>query len=128
MVRRACCVVQVEQFCITAPTDNKSWEMFDEMIANAENFTQSLDIPYRVVNIVSGLCCAVSAVICCLCCAVCCAVLCHAGHPLPGGQHRLRFVCCAVLCHAVLSCVVLCCVVLCFAVLCCAVLCCAVLC
>ena len=46
--------VQVEQFCITAPTDNKSWEMFDEMIANAENFTQSLGIPYRVVNIVSG--------------------------------------------------------------------------
>lgn len=45
---------KVEQFCITAPTDNKSWEMFDEMIANAEGFTQSLGIPYRVVNIVSG--------------------------------------------------------------------------
>jgi hypothetical protein len=46
--------LQVEQFCITAPTDNKSWEMFDEMIGNAERFTQSLGIPYRVVNIVSG--------------------------------------------------------------------------
>ena len=31
--------------------------MFDEMIANAENFTQSLGIPYRVVNIVSGVWC-----------------------------------------------------------------------
>ncbi|XP_076447670.1 serine--tRNA ligase, cytoplasmic-like [Babylonia areolata] len=45
---------KVEQFCITAPTDNKSWEMFNEMIGNAEVFTQSLGIPYRVVNIVSG--------------------------------------------------------------------------
>lgn len=45
---------KVEQFCITAPTDNKSWEMFDEMIGNAEEFTQSLGIPYHVVNIVSG--------------------------------------------------------------------------
>ncbi|KAL8595160.1 Serine--tRNA ligase, cytoplasmic [Nucella lapillus] len=45
---------KVEQFCITAPTDNKSWEMFDEMIGNAEDFTKSLGIPYRVVNIVSG--------------------------------------------------------------------------
>lgn len=45
---------KVEQFCITAPTDNKSWEMFEEMIGNAEAFTQSLAIPYRIVNIVSG--------------------------------------------------------------------------
>ena len=45
----------MEQFCITAPTDNKSWEMFDEMIGNAEAFNQSLGIPYRVVNIVSGV-------------------------------------------------------------------------
>ncbi|XP_071818158.1 serine--tRNA ligase, cytoplasmic-like [Apostichopus japonicus] len=45
---------KVEQFCITSPEDNKSWEMFDEMIQNAEEFTQSLGIPYRVVNIVSG--------------------------------------------------------------------------
>ncbi|KAK7488578.1 hypothetical protein BaRGS_00020195 [Batillaria attramentaria] len=45
---------KVEQFCITAPTENKSWEMFDEMIGNAEEYTKSLGIPYRVVNIVSG--------------------------------------------------------------------------
>ncbi|CAL1531664.1 unnamed protein product [Lymnaea stagnalis] len=45
---------KVEQFCITSPEDNKSWEMFDEMIGNAENFTKALGIPYRVVNIVSG--------------------------------------------------------------------------
>lgn len=44
----------MEQFCITSPHDNKSWEMMDEMIANAEDFCQELNIPYRVVNIVSG--------------------------------------------------------------------------
>lgn len=28
--------------------------MFEEMIGNAEGYTQSLGIPYRIVNIVSG--------------------------------------------------------------------------
>jgi seryl-tRNA synthetase len=46
--------LQIEQFCITSPHDGKSWEMFDEMIQNAEYFFQSLGIPYRIVNIVSG--------------------------------------------------------------------------
>jgi len=45
---------KIEQFCITSPEDNKSWELFDEMINNAEEFNKSLGIPYRVVNIVSG--------------------------------------------------------------------------
>nr|XP_023018858.1 serine--tRNA ligase, cytoplasmic [Leptinotarsa decemlineata] len=45
---------KVEQFCLTSPFDNKSWEMMDEMIGNAEEFYKSLEIPYRVVNIVSG--------------------------------------------------------------------------
>ncbi|XP_046741402.1 serine--tRNA ligase, cytoplasmic [Diprion similis] len=45
---------KVEQFCLTSPHDNKSWEMMDEMIENAESFYQELNIPYRVVNIVSG--------------------------------------------------------------------------
>lgn len=45
---------KVEQFVLTSPHDNKSWEMMEEMIANAEAFCQSLGIPYRVVNIVSG--------------------------------------------------------------------------
>jgi len=43
---------KVEQFCITEP--EKSWEMFDSMIAASEEFYQSLGIPYRVVAIVSG--------------------------------------------------------------------------
>ena len=43
---------KVEQFCITEP--EKSWEMFDSMIATSEDFYQSLGIPYRVVAIVSG--------------------------------------------------------------------------
>ncbi|KAF7268046.1 hypothetical protein GWI33_018788 [Rhynchophorus ferrugineus] len=45
---------KVEQFCLTSPFDNKSWEMMEEMIANAEQFYQALEIPYRVINIVSG--------------------------------------------------------------------------
>ena len=48
--------LQIEQFCLTSPHDNKSWEMFDQLIANAEGFCQSLGLPYRVVNIVSGSC------------------------------------------------------------------------
>ncbi|KAH7033335.1 uncharacterized protein B0I36DRAFT_321235 [Microdochium trichocladiopsis] len=43
---------KVEQFVLTDP--EKSWEMFDEMIAASEGFYQSLGIPYQVVAIVSG--------------------------------------------------------------------------
>ncbi|XP_076762550.1 seryl-tRNA synthetase [Xylocopa sonorina] len=45
---------KVEQFCLTSPYDNKSWQMMEEMISNAEEFYQALEIPYRIVNIVSG--------------------------------------------------------------------------
>lgn len=45
---------KVEQFVLTSPHDNKSWEMMDEMINNSEEFCKSLGIPYRIVNIVSG--------------------------------------------------------------------------
>ncbi|KAJ8379095.1 hypothetical protein AAFF_G00231000 [Aldrovandia affinis] len=45
---------KIEQFVFSSPHDNKSWEMFDEMIGIAEEFYQSLGIPYRIVNIVSG--------------------------------------------------------------------------
>lgn len=45
---------KVEQFCLTSPHDGKSWEMMEEMISNSEDFCRDLDIPYRVVNIVSG--------------------------------------------------------------------------
>eukprot|EP01132_Coremiostelium_polycephalum_P003319 gene3319-4159_t len=43
---------KIEQFCITEP--EKSWDMHEEMLANAETFYQELGIPYRVVSIVSG--------------------------------------------------------------------------
>ena len=43
---------KVEQFCLTDP--EKSWEMFDHMITNSEEFMQSLGFKYRVVAIVSG--------------------------------------------------------------------------
>ncbi|KAJ0406155.1 hypothetical protein ATCC90586_001201 [Pythium insidiosum] len=43
---------KIEQFCITEP--EKSDEMHEEMIKCAEDFYQSLQLPYRVINIVSG--------------------------------------------------------------------------
>ncbi|CAL8068742.1 unnamed protein product [Calicophoron daubneyi] len=45
---------KVEQFCITSPHDDVSWQMFNEMIGNAEAFHQALGLPYRIVSIVSG--------------------------------------------------------------------------
>ncbi|KAM4701344.1 serine--tRNA ligase, cytoplasmic [Discoglossus pictus] len=45
---------KIEQFIFAPPHDNKSWEMFDEMIGTAEEFYKILGIPYRIVNIVSG--------------------------------------------------------------------------
>lgn len=43
---------KIEQFCITDPESSPA--MLDEMLANSEAFYQSLEIPYRVVGIVSG--------------------------------------------------------------------------
>lgn len=43
---------KIEQFVLTEP--EKSWEEFDRMINNSEEFYQSLGLPYRVVGIVSG--------------------------------------------------------------------------
>ncbi|NWR91141.1 SYSC protein, partial [Furnarius figulus] len=45
---------KIEQFVYSSPHDNKSWELFEEMISTAEEFYQSLGIPYHIVNIVSG--------------------------------------------------------------------------
>ncbi|KAL6581444.1 hypothetical protein OROMI_007367 [Orobanche minor] len=45
---------KVEQFCVTSPMGNASWEMHEEMIKNSEDFCKMLGIPYRVVSIVSG--------------------------------------------------------------------------
>jgi len=45
---------KVEQFVITSPFDDESWKMLDEMIGNAEDFCQALELPYQVICIVSG--------------------------------------------------------------------------
>ncbi|KAL2229817.1 UNVERIFIED_CONTAM: Serine--tRNA ligase [Sesamum indicum] len=45
---------KVEQFCITSPNGNDSWEMHEEMLRNSEDFYKLLNIPYQVVAIVSG--------------------------------------------------------------------------
>lgn len=39
---------------VVSPAENASWEAFEEMIANAEDFYQQLGLPYQIVNIVSG--------------------------------------------------------------------------
>ncbi|KAI9677567.1 MAG: Cytosolic seryl-tRNA synthetase [Caeruleum heppii] len=43
---------KVEQFVYTVP--EKSWEAFESMISVAEEFYQSLGLPYRIAAIVSG--------------------------------------------------------------------------
>ncbi|KAH6658364.1 hypothetical protein BKA67DRAFT_557846 [Truncatella angustata] len=43
---------KIEQFLLTDP--EKSWEAFDQMFANSEEFYRSLGLPYQVVAIVSG--------------------------------------------------------------------------
>ncbi|KAG7389775.1 Cytosolic seryl-tRNA synthetase [Phytophthora pseudosyringae] len=43
---------KMEQFCITDPESSSA--MHEEMLRHAEEFYQSLNLPYRVVNIVSG--------------------------------------------------------------------------
>nr|6GIR_A Chain A, Serine--tRNA ligase, cytoplasmic [Arabidopsis thaliana] len=45
---------KIEQFCITGPNENASWEMLDEMMKNSEDFYQALKLPYQIVSIVSG--------------------------------------------------------------------------
>ncbi|CAL5049515.1 unnamed protein product [Urochloa decumbens] len=45
---------KVEQFCITAPDGDASWEMHEEMLKNAEDFYAELGVACRVVNVVSG--------------------------------------------------------------------------
>ena len=45
---------KIEQFVICSPENNESWNILNEMVDNAETFLKTLEIPYRVVNIVSG--------------------------------------------------------------------------
>ena len=45
---------KVEQFILTSPHDNQSWEALEEMISNAEELCKDLGLSYQVVNIVSG--------------------------------------------------------------------------
>lgn len=45
---------KIEQFVLTSPNHNKSWEMMDEMMNNCKEFYNDLGIAFRVVNIVSG--------------------------------------------------------------------------
>jgi seryl-tRNA synthetase len=43
---------KVEQFVLCKPEE--SWEMLEKMVAVSEEYLQSLELPYRVINIVSG--------------------------------------------------------------------------
>ena len=39
---------KVEQFFVTSPDNNKSWEAMEEMLHNAEEFYRSLGLAYQV--------------------------------------------------------------------------------
>ena len=43
---------KVEQYIFCKPEN--SWDLFDELISNAEEIYKELEIPYRIVNIASG--------------------------------------------------------------------------
>uniref|UniRef100_A0A0D9VQS6 serine--tRNA ligase n=1 Tax=Leersia perrieri TaxID=77586 RepID=A0A0D9VQS6_9ORYZ len=45
---------KIEQFCVTSPNDNESWELHEEMIKNSEDFYKEIGLPYQIVSIVSG--------------------------------------------------------------------------
>ncbi|KAL6531538.1 hypothetical protein OROMI_027901 [Orobanche minor] len=45
---------KVEQFIMTSPNGEVSWEMHEEMLKNSEDFYRLLNIPYQVVSVVSG--------------------------------------------------------------------------
>lgn len=45
---------KIEQFCVTSPDDNLSYEMLETMVKNAEEFYQSIGLSYQVISIVSG--------------------------------------------------------------------------
>ncbi|KAL0484321.1 seryl tRS [Acrasis kona] len=45
---------KIEQFVVTSPKDNKSWDAMDDMIQYSREFYDGLGLPYQVVCIVSG--------------------------------------------------------------------------
>ena len=45
---------KIEQFVLTSPEGNESWEEMQRILNNAAEFYEALEIPFRVVNIVSG--------------------------------------------------------------------------
>lgn len=45
---------KIEQFCVTSPDDNHSYDMLEAMMKNAEDFYQSIGLTYQVISIVSG--------------------------------------------------------------------------
>lgn len=45
---------KIEQFCVTSPDDNASYDMLELMMGNAEEFYKSIGLTYQVVSIVSG--------------------------------------------------------------------------
>lgn len=45
---------KIEQFCVTSPDENESYEMLETMISNAEEFYKTLGLTYQVISIASG--------------------------------------------------------------------------
>nr|CCC95335.1 unnamed protein product [Trypanosoma congolense IL3000] len=45
---------KIEQFVVCSPRDGESWRVLEDMISTSEDFSKSLGLPYRVINICSG--------------------------------------------------------------------------
>merc|ERR1712025_1429337 len=57
---------KIEQFVITSPHDDKSWEAMDEMIGNAESFCKKMNSATEYCHMLHATMCAVTRVICVL--------------------------------------------------------------
>ncbi|XP_074341666.1 serine--tRNA ligase, cytoplasmic-like [Apium graveolens] len=59
--------VKVEQFCLTSPEGNDSWDMFEEMITNCEEFYQmSNDQRKQYVHMLNCTLTATQRTMCCI--------------------------------------------------------------
>ena len=55
---------KVEQFFVTSCNNNASWEAFEEMLSNAEDFYTSLGLHYQVCTIPCATHCICSVTLC----------------------------------------------------------------
>ncbi|KAL0746651.1 hypothetical protein Bca101_028653 [Brassica carinata] len=57
---------KIEQFCVTSPDENKSWEMLEEMMKNSEEFYQASNEETKYVHMLNSTLTATERTICCI--------------------------------------------------------------